>query len=281
MKKIILLLLLFSLTQCGKGNKTTEEYLASGQKAFTAGDFKTARTEFLKGLASSPSDHDLNYYTGLAYQRDYMYDSALFYLKKADLLYPNEREINLAIYQVAPKFEDWENQIKAIKVLILTGDSEDKYNQELGELYHELNNIHYSLFYYKKLLSAEPENPQRYLEVSNLATMVESLTLAQDVLDKGVEKFGLLDEFKANQGTLHSIRKEFDEAEKIFRSLLTKDTANIFLKINLASTLSEQENRDKKHEAYLLLKEIRQITSRFEIVDSLLINLREELNITE
>ncbi|RKX22692.1 MAG: hypothetical protein DRP35_01300 [Candidatus Zixiibacteriota bacterium] len=279
MKRIIILFI-FSLIGfgCSSQNKDSEYYLKSGQKSFLAGKYSEATNFFLDGLKHSPSNHELLYYTGLSYQKEYMYDSSLFYLKKVDLLFPHEREINLAIYQVAPKVKDWENSIKAIKVLIKSGDKEEKYWKDFIQYYGNREMYVNSMYYLRKVIPKEPENIEPYLQMCNFSALAESLETAQAYNDTAVDKFGYLDELKSNQGTILAFRGELKKAEKIFRELFNLDTTNIYYKTNLASTLSEQKNISKKKEALKLFEEVRLQTSANSLqLDSIVNNLKKEI----
>ena len=279
MKRLIILFILGLIAfGCSSQNKDPEYYLKSGQESFLAGKYRDATNIFLDGLKLSPSNHELLYYTGLSYQKEYMYDSALFYLKKVDLLFPREKEINLAIYQVAPKVEDWENSIKAIKVLIKSGDNEEKYWKDLVQFYGYREMYVNSMHYLRKVIANEPENIEPYLQMCNFSAFAESLEVAQAYNDTAVDKFGYLNELKSNQGTILAFKGEFKKAEKIFRELFNLDTTNIYFKTNLASSLSEQNILSKKEEALKLFEEVKlQSSANSTQLDSIINNLKEEI----
>lgn len=279
MRRLVILFVLGLVAfGCSSQKEDPEYYLKSGQESFLAGKYREATNLFLEGLKHSPSNHELLYYTGLSYQKEYMYDSALFYLKKVDLLFPHEREINLAIYQVAPKVKDWENSIKAIRVLIRNGDNEEKYRNDLIQYYSNREMYVNSMYLLRKVLANNPEKIEPYLQMCNYSTFAESLEVAQAYNDTAVDKFGYVDELKSNQGTIFAFKGEFIKSEKIFRELFNLDTANFYYKTNLASSLSEQNSILKKKEALKLFEEVRlQTSANSAQLDSIIYNLKEEI----
>ena len=125
---MIVAMLLFScLVSCSGEPSSVEELKAAGQKAFLAEDYKTARDFFLQAIIKAPSDKELLFYTGMAYKRDYLYDSAMFYLKRLDILYPNDRETNEQLYEIAMALKDWDYALAALGGLIRTGDNPEWY----------------------------------------------------------------------------------------------------------------------------------------------------------
>jgi tetratricopeptide (TPR) repeat protein len=278
---VIILFLFFSFLGCGRGSNDVAEIVKAGQDLFLSGDYRGARAKLDEGLKISPSDHDLLYYMGMAYNRDYMYDSALFYLKKVDLLYPDEREINIAIYQVAPLAGDWKNSITAARNLIDLGEAPEKYWNDLAEFNRQLNQNRNAHYYYRKLLEREPDNIDRYLQVANTAASLDLVEEARNVIDSAIDRFGPSDILLGNQATILSFAGKHQQAEDIFRSLLAKDTASVYIKLNLASCLSSQNNTAKKREALSLLTDVRAATEDQPQLDTMIATLKTELNITD
>ena len=77
------------------GEKDVEELRALGKKAFLEQDYQKARQYFLEAITEAPSDRELLFLTGMSFKRDFLLDSAMFYLKKVDLLFPDDRERDL------------------------------------------------------------------------------------------------------------------------------------------------------------------------------------------
>ena len=98
MKKVILLIWLAGLiVGCGGGPNSFDEYKAAGMRAFTDNNYGKAREYLKEALKLNQSDKDVLYFLGMAFKREYYYDSALFYLKRADILYPQDREVSLVL----------------------------------------------------------------------------------------------------------------------------------------------------------------------------------------
>lgn len=282
MKRLLIILFLVStFLGCGQKSGDVAEIVRAGQDLFLSGDYRGARAKLIEGLKISPSNHDLLYYMGLCYNRDYMYDSALFYLKKVDLLYPDEREINIAIFQVAPLVGDWKNSIAAARTLIDLGEPPEKYWNDLAEFNRQSGKTRNAHYYYRKLLEREPDNVDRYLQVANTAAALNLVEDAANVIDSAIDRFGPTDVLLGNQATIMSFSGKHQQAEEIFRTLLAKDTANMYVKLNLASCLSSQDNTAKKREAYNLLTDLRAATEGQLELDSMITTLKTELKITD
>ncbi len=278
MKRVLLILFALVLVlSCSQKGSDTDTYLKEGQKAFLAGNYSEARDLFGKGLTLAPSNQDMIYYMGLSYQKEYVYDSALFYVRKADLLYQRNREINLALVQIAPQVQNWELAIQAMLTLIELGDSPKQYWAQLAEYNAYRKYYVHVLYYTRKIVEQSPEDTAAYLRLIGAAVSANSLYTASAFLDTAVDKFGPRDEFMANRGAIHSFRGQYQEAENIFRNLLAKDSANTFYKLNLASTLASFDRRDKKEEALTLLHVIKNELGVAYGIDSLIIRTSQEL----
>ncbi|MDF1543726.1 MAG: hypothetical protein P1R58_01345 [bacterium] len=278
MKRILLLLFVLSIVvSCSQEGSDAASYLKDGQKAFLAGKYREARDLLGKGLTLAPSNQDLIYYMGLCYQKEYVYDSALFYIRKADLLYRNNREINLAKLQIAPQVRDWDLAIDAMLTLIDLGDPPDQYWPQLAEYNAYLKHYMHVLFYMRKIVENQPEDTAAYLKLVGAAISANSLYVASAILDTAIDKFGPREEFTANRGSIYSFLGEYEKAENIFRTLLATDSANSFYKLNLASTLASYDRRDKKEEALNLFDAIKQELGGSVDIDSLIIRTTAEL----
>ncbi len=265
-------------SSCSQEPQTFEELEKAGEKAFVDQDYDHARKYLSQAVAQKPSDRHLLYLLSVSYQRDYLYDSAFFYLKRAAMLFPDDREVNLILYQVAKAIGDWKSTIKAIHVLIKTGDPSEQYDRELAELNLEIKNFEVAYYFYRKLLEKEPDNPDNYLKVANLAIELDSAETALHVIDSAIDKFGVNDKFLLNKAMYLIGNGRYIEAEAIFRSLVDKDTSSVAYRINLANCLASQDDRAKKEEAYHLYLNLNPLVSKDFNVDSLLRALEEELN---
>jgi len=277
--KILLLslgLLLLALS-CGKEPQTFDENLKAGQKAFLDQDFSTARKYLSKAVTLNPSDRNALYFLGISFERDYIYDSAHFYLKRADLLFPNDREINKEIYKVSVPLSEWRDAIKSIMVLVATGDNLEDYYDELADLNMQQKNYPVAYAWYQRLKERDPNNPNWYLQEANLAVELDSTDLAIAKIDSAIARFGPRDELLMNKGNYLSGRGRHGEAEKIFRKLYESDTTSVAYRINLANSLAAQSSRKKKEEALKMYRDLSDETSSSFRIDSLITEMEKEL----
>lgn len=280
MKKIILVSLLIGFFgSCSQEPQTLEELKKAGEKAFINEDYAAARKYLSKAVAQRPSDRHLLYLLGISYQRDYLYDSAFFYLKRVDVLFPGDREVNLELYKIAEAIEDWKNAIKAIHVLVKTGDPIEQYYSALAELNLKNENFKAAYYFYRKLLETQPDNPNHHLVVANLAAQLDSLDVSLAVTDSALEKFGPKVEFLLNKGMFLTAKRRYQESEAIFRSLLASDSSSVPYKLNLANVLASQDDRGKKQEAYRLYLDLKPVVGGEFRLDSMISALEKELNI--
>lgn len=280
MKRIFILLILgiFSFG-CSSNPKSFEQLLEAGKKAFINEEYSAARDYLGKAVAKRPSHHDVLYFLGLSYARDYLLDSAYFYIKRTDVLYPDDHETNMELFKLARTLKKDKVTIKAIKVLVRTGDPEEDYYEILAKLYERGNHSYNAYKYARLLLEKEPENRNWYLGAATAAANLDSIHISIRILDSAIEKFGPLPEFRMNKALFLSSVEKYSEAERIFRELYAEDTTLVSCRINLANTLASQKNREKKQEGYQMYKSLKQYGLKEFNLDSLMTALEEELNL--
>lgn len=280
MRKFMFAILLVGfLGGCSKEPQTVDELSRAGEEAFDNHEYAKAREYLTKAVAQKPSDRHLLYLLGISYQRDFLYDSAFHYLKRLDLLFPGDREVNLRLHEIAKTVREWKSAIKAIQVLVKTGDPGEQYHAELADLNLKIENYKVAYYFYRKLLEADPNNPNYYLLVANLATQLDSLDISLAVVDSALERFGDRDEFLVNKGLYLAAMKRYEESEATFRYLLAKDSSSLPARLNLAHALATQDDRAKKREALQLYLQLRPVADEVLRLDSIIAALRKELNI--
>lgn len=278
MKNLVFLVILLGvISGCGKEPVTFSELKDAGQKAFVEGNYAEARGYLLEALKKNQSDRDVLYFLGVSYQRDFMYDSAMIYLKRADLLHKNDREINKAIYSIAQELNEYKYGLDALNVLVKTGDSEDRYLGQLADLNYAVGYKIPAYRYYRKMLDKEPDNINLYFTTANVASQIESVHVALDLMNQAIERFGDKEQFQINRAIYLAGLKQFTEAERIMRSYIGKTENPQVLKLNLANVLSKQSSRKKKEEGLRLYKELREEVPSMTILDSTITALEEEL----
>ncbi len=278
MKKNLLLFVIIILTLgCSQEPQTLEELRAAGQNAFIDGDYALAKTHLQKALHIKASDRDVLYYIGQTFQKLQQDDSAVYYFKRADILHPNDRELNLAIYQSAKKINDYQSTIEAIGALIHTGDNAQNYYYELADLNLRHGNIFVSFLYMRKLYDLKKEDPIIYLGLGNLAIQVDSVDFGISLMQEAIDKFGEKEEFVTNLAIYMAGVQRLDEAESVLKKYLRKHPNSQPLLLNLANILSLNDDKKKKEEALQMYKNIRQESGNIFNIDSVITALQKEL----
>ncbi len=278
MRRLILLFmpLIMLFSGCG-GPGTLEEYEQAGKEAYRNEEYAKARDYLGKAVSMKSSDRDVLYFLGMSYQREFFLDSALFYLKRADLLHPNDREINEALYPIAAQLKEWDFAIKAIMVLVGTGDPIENYRERLADLNVKMGNNIVAFIHARELLKSEPDNPDRYYQLAVLAYRIDSFHVCETLVDEAITKFGPQPLFLSTKGMLLTDQKEFVKAENILRPLYEAEATPVN-KYKLANALMGQNDKAKKQEAYQLYMDIKDVVGPEFKIDSLLTELTVQLS---
>ncbi|UCE25595.1 MAG: hypothetical protein JSU74_05995 [Candidatus Zixiibacteriota bacterium] len=278
MHRILLLFVTAILmVACSKEPQTLAELEEAGKKAYLEEDYITARDYLGRAVTMKSSDRDVLYFLGMSYQREFLLDSALFYLKRADLLHPNDREVNSVMYPIAAQLGEWELAARAIMVMVVTGDSIEQYRERLADLNVKMGNIGVALIHAKELLRLEPDKVERYHQLAFLAHRRDSLDLAIEIIDQATEKFGEDNQLVFLRALVYMSQEDFASSEALLRRLVAADSTAIN-KLHLALALSKQDSNAKKLQAVDLFREVRDFVSPEYKVDSLLFDLELELN---
>ena len=241
---------LLCLVACSGDRSDLESLRADGKQAFLDRNYRHARTLFNKALLKAPSDPEILYFNGLAYKRDYIYDSALIFIKRADLVQPNNSEYNREILELAQRTENWEYALRAISVLIKNGEPAQLFHSQLAEFTARNKQPLLSLYWQKKVVENDTTNIEELFRCISIALTIDSLTLAEELVTTAERRFGPSDPLTANRAMLLIRKKDYDEAASSFRMLLSKDTANFGYRLNLAHALSMMPARERKQEAH-------------------------------
>ena len=268
------------LLACGSEPQTFEEYKSAGKREFGDQDYAKAREYLGQAVRMKPSDRETLYFLGMAYSRDNLNDSAFHYLKRVDLLYPDDPETNRELYRLGVQLGEFNAAEKAVQALIRSGEPREQYLEDLAHLNIQQESFREAVRYFRELLEREPENPNRYLETANALASADSLEAAIDLIDSAVTLFGEREELLMNKGLYLSARKKYDQAEALFRRLAASDTSARHYRLNLANVLAEQDNKAKKREAYELYSQLQGKMGAGDYkIDSLKAELEKELNI--
>ena len=268
------------LAGCSQEPQTIEELTKAGEQAFVAGDYEKAKKYLAEGLLKKSSDREILYLLGVSFSRQYQYDSALYYLKRADLLHPLDRQINLEIYTASKQVQDYDNAIKAIDVLIKTGDAQSKYLGELADLNLRAGNIFVSFLQLRKLWEEQgQENPNMYLALANLAAQVDSVDMSIRIMKQAIDKFGFRDELVSNYAVYLAGANRLSEAETVLIKMIPLSSNPDAVRLNLANILTLSDKRKKKIEAYHIYKDLYTRLGNVLKLDSTVTALKEELNL--
>jgi tetratricopeptide (TPR) repeat protein len=280
-RTIWLLLLVMIIVGCSSEPENFEEVMKAGQRAYVDKDYPKARKYFLEAYKEQPSNKDVLFFLGVSYARDFIYDSAYSFLRRADLLHPNDRAVNLELYPLAIALDEWTQAILSIRVLIATGDPPSMYYRDLAELHAEKEQYILAYHYLRQDLDQKPEDTNTYIELANLAGLGDSATLGLAILDTAEQKFGRMPQIELARANKLALAGRYPDAEKIYRDAINEGNDNPRLRLSLASVLIPQNSRDKRMEAYHIMKGIRDSTGSLPGLDSALSALKDTLGITD
>jgi tetratricopeptide (TPR) repeat protein len=273
---IPLLVILAGLLGCS--DNSIEAHRERGKDYYNDGNYREARQEFLAGLAQNPSDEDLLYFAGLAYQKDYMYDSAMYYFKRADIMNPDNREINQQIYQLAIQLNDYANAVSAIDVLARTGDGFEMYYEQLADLYEKNDQPGLAYYWARKATVAGTNDPDVFLLAAGRAADYDSIKVALELLDTAIVKFPDDPRFPGTKALILLYNGHPGQAEAILRPIVESGLPGMEnMEFTLARALAAQNIRSKKEEALQILEKLRPALPPQTGIDSLITNLKEDL----
>lgn len=265
------------LTACGSP-ETVEELRAAGETAMERREYAEARGYFRRAITIETKNRDLLFLVAEACRLDYKYDSALYFLKRADLMHPGDIEINRQIHEIAIGLGDWQNAIDAIETMARAGDTVDQYHAQLADLWFRNGQGGRAYHHARRALLSRPDNQAIYLQTATWAARYDSLEVALEILDEAISKFGPQNQFVVNKAMLLSYAGQNRRAEGILRPLIEqRDPPDPTLQLNLANILAAQPERHKKEEALRIYEQIRDILAGAYPVDSLMQHVRTQL----
>lgn len=273
---IVMTALVFFVCGCSS-DESVESLRKKGKEAFFNEDYAQARLYIGQALDKAPSDRELMSLMGHAHQRDYNLDSALLYFGRLDVLYPNDRETNKQIYELARALEDWQSAIDALKVLIATGDGLAAHAAEMSYLWQQAGS-HYNTWYYaREALKRDSMNGNLYLQGATAAGKMDSISTALDMINKAIDLLGPDTVFLASKGTILALGGRNAEAEKIFRPFAEGDTTRLDFRLSLAQVLAGQDSQAKKREALKLYRSLAERMPQYRVGIDSAINALEEI----
>lgn len=280
MRRFLILALLATLVGCAKKEHTVDELLAEARQAYDRADFYDARQLLLKAVAGNPSHREALFWLGRCYRQEYMYDSAVFYLHRADMIKPKDLDTQSELYQAHRAAGHWSDARRALWAMITLGEPEEQHLQELQELSIKGQEYDHAYYWSRKLIKAYPDSAQYWFDAANMAAQLDSVGVAINILDSAIERFGPLPGLVNNKATYLVMIGDYHEAEKAFRTLLAADDQPEY-KLNLANALASQNDRAKKREAYDIYLSIRSYVEDQRWMDSVLQDLGQQLGIKQ
>jgi len=278
-KRLVFLVLAFTLAlTCSDNPQSVEELRAAGIKAYLDGEYRLSREYLRDALTEKPSDKELLYFTALAYRRDFIMDSAYFFVKRAELLFPDDRELVQELYDIASTLGEYDDARKALLSLIRLGDPLEEHIEELVNMLAS-SGSQINTFYYlhKWYLEFGLDNSGRFRQLASLAAKQDSFELAQAVLDSAVARWGMNDDFLVVQSEIYFNKNELTKSEEILRDLVDRHPESLEFKLNLASSLSNQRTEQGLVEALEIVRRIREQVADPVRLDSLVIKLESRL----
>ena len=277
-RRVLLSLVILTALGWSGCSRSVEDLRASGKEALDKKEFAKAREYYLQALEKDKSDKESLVGIAEAYRRDSRLDSTIYYLKRADLMHPGDRALNEEILEVAVTLGDWQNAINAIEAMVQTGDSYDRWYEQLADLWLKKGDVPRAFYHARRAIMNGTNNQAIYLQAATWAAQYDSLDAAIEILDSAVARFGPLDPFLVNKALLLSYGGRNRQAETIMRSVVERENPpNPGLQLNLANILAAQPEKTKKREALEIYQQIRPaLTGRYP-VDSLIQVVTDQL----
>ncbi len=237
-----------TLDKLGRYDEAVEQY--NSALAYSKGDMEVLyalERIYLKKLALTPSDAELNANIGAIKQAQGDFETALSYYAKAEQINPSNINTRL---NVGTLFQQKKDYIKAIKsydsVLTLYPDNVQA-NLYKAQALSEMGNKKGALDLYKKVLSIDPANSVAKAEMTGVMQDALSAEEYIDYLTKNSND-------KTMQAMLYSFAYKLHKENKIstailaYNAVLKTNPNNVDAYINLAICYASQNDYKNAHE---------------------------------
>ncbi len=192
---------------------------------------------YLKKLAQSPSDAELNANLGAIKQAQGDFDSALSYYGKAEKLNPENVTTRLNVGTLFQQRKEYQKAIQSYDSVLTLFPNNTQALLYKAQVYRDMGNSKMALGFYKKVLALEPENAVAKSEI--LSVMKDSMTPAE--LTMYLAQNGSDNELYDFAYKLHKENK-IDEAITAYKSVITKNPAKVDAYVNLAVCYAAQND---------------------------------------
>lgn len=223
-KKLVCILSLAAILGLAGCTRSLEDLRADGKKALERGEYVQAREYYLEALEQDNSDKEALLGVAEAYKRDSRLDSTIYYLKRADIKYPDDRALNEEILEVARSLGDWTNAINAIETLVRTGDGYDKWYEQLSDYWLKKGEQGRAFFYARRAIRNGTQNEALYFQCVEWSAEYDSLDAAFEILDSAIARFGAADRFIVNKALLLGFTGKARQAESLIRPIVERTT---------------------------------------------------------
>lgn len=237
-----------TLDKLGRYDEAVEQYNAA--LAHSKGDMETLyalERIYLKKLALTPSDAELNANIGAIKQAQGDFETALSYYGKAEQLNPSNINTRL---NVGTLFQQKKDYLKAIKsydsVLALYPDNVQA-NLYKAQALSEMGNKKGALDLYRKVLSVDPANSIAKAEITSVMQDALSPTEFIDYLTKNAND-------KLMQATLYDYaykqhkENKIDNAVTAYNAVIKTNPNNVDAYVNLAICYASKNEYEKAQE---------------------------------
>ncbi len=195
---------------------------------------------YLKKLAQTPSDAELNANIGAIKQAQGDFESALGYYSKAEQLNPNNVNTRLNVGTLFQQKKDYQKAIKSYDSVLTLYPDNVQANLYKAQALSEMGNKKEALSLYKKVLSLDPANSTAKAEIASV--MREAMSPQEYVayLSQNPDK--------TNQALLYDyaykLHKEnkLNEAINAYRAVINTNSNNVDAYINLAICYAAQND---------------------------------------
>ena len=192
---------------------------------------------YLKKLAVTPSDAELNANIGAIKQAQGDYESALNYYGKAEQLNPDNITTRLNVGTLFQQKKEYEKALKSYdSVLTLYPDNTKALLYKAGALY-EMGNKNNALILYKRVLALEPSN----VDAKNAVGEIIKETMSPAEYISYLAQNGTVNEMYDYAYKLHKENK-IDDAISAYKAVISKNSSKVDAHVNLAICYASKDD---------------------------------------
>lgn len=184
---------------------------------------------YLKKLAITPSDAELNANLGAIKQAQGDFETALSYYGKAEQLNPSNVTTRLNVGTLFQQRKEYQKAIQSYNSILTLYPNNTQALLYKAQVYKEMGDNKTALDLYKKILSIDPNNSGAKAEIGEV--MKNSLPPSEYIAF--LAKNGNADEIYAYAYKLHQENK-IDDAIDGYKAVIAKDSSKVDAYVNLA-----------------------------------------------